>query len=171
MATNTAQIVYLFTSDGQCATIPVHQLPEIHEASEGATFTSLVPLPSTTDITAAISLPETLEHGYLMFSTANGEIKRLRIEDDFDVDRRRFAVLQLVIGDGDEKRARPFVGLNRAMARHPRLDALPILGDFRGRDALRFELQPVLLELMVADERRRSVFGVSRAEQEQQSSG
>lgn len=81
MATNTAQIVYLFTSDGQCATIPVHQLPQIYEAAEGALFTSLVQLPSTTEITAAISLPEALEHGYLMFATANGEVKRLRIED------------------------------------------------------------------------------------------
>ncbi|MBI1280210.1 MAG: DNA gyrase subunit A [Anaerolineaceae bacterium] len=81
MATDTAQLVYLFTSDGQCATIPVHQLPQIHEAADGAVFTSLVPLPSTADITAAISLPESLEQGNLMFATANGEIKRLRIED------------------------------------------------------------------------------------------
>ncbi len=95
MATNTAQIVYLFTSDGQCATIPVHQLPEIHEAAEGATFTSLVPLPSTTDITAAISLPETLEHGYLMFSTANGEIKRLRIEDLPGMTTNAFTVMDV----------------------------------------------------------------------------
>jgi len=81
MATNTAQLIYLFTSDGKCSTIPVHQLPEIHEAAEGAVFSSLVPLASTTEITAALSLPETLEQGYLMFSTTNGEIKRLRIED------------------------------------------------------------------------------------------
>ncbi len=81
MATNTAQLVYLFTSDGQCATIPVHQLPEIVEAAEGAPFPSLVPLPSTVNITAAISLPESLEHGYLMFATRSGEVKRLRIED------------------------------------------------------------------------------------------
>ncbi|MBA3871487.1 MAG: DNA gyrase subunit A [Anaerolineae bacterium] len=95
MATNTAQIIYLFTSDGQCATIPVHQLPEINEPAEGAVFSSLVPLASTTEITAALSLPETLEQGYLMFSTTNGEIKRLRIEDLPGMTTNAFTVMDV----------------------------------------------------------------------------
>ncbi|MEP6984096.1 MAG: DNA gyrase subunit A, partial [Chloroflexota bacterium] len=95
MATNTAQIIYLFTSDGQCATIPVHQLPEINEPAEGAVFPSLVPLAGTTEITAALSLPETLEQGYLMFSTTNGEIKRLRIEDLPGMTTNAFTVMDV----------------------------------------------------------------------------
>ena len=95
MATNTAQLIYLVTANGQCATIPVHQLPQIHEAAEGATFTSLVPLPSDTDITAALSLPETLEQGFLMFATAHGEIKRLRIEDLPGMSSNTFTVMDV----------------------------------------------------------------------------
>ncbi len=81
MSTDTTQITYLFTSDGQCATVPVHQLPQVHEASEGAVFSSLLALPSDKEITAAISLPEAMESGYLVFATANGEVKRLRLSD------------------------------------------------------------------------------------------
>ncbi len=95
MATNTAQIVYLFTSTGQCATVPVHQLPQIHEAAEGAVFPSLVPLPSTAEITAVITLPESLEHGYLIFATANGEVKRLRIEDLPGMTSNTFTVMDV----------------------------------------------------------------------------
>ncbi len=100
MATNTAEITYLFTSDGQCSTIPVHQLPEVHEAADGAAFSSLVPLASTTEIAAAVSLPDSMEQGYLMFATTNGEVKRLRIEDLPGMTSNAFTVMN--VGEGDK---------------------------------------------------------------------
>jgi DNA gyrase subunit A len=35
MESNTAQVVYLFTAKGECATIPVQQLPQINDVGEG----------------------------------------------------------------------------------------------------------------------------------------
>ncbi len=80
-AADTSQIVYLFTTTGMCATIPVQQLPQINAPSEGAPFSDLCTLKSGDEIAALLCLPATLETGFLFFVTALGEVKRLRMED------------------------------------------------------------------------------------------
>jgi len=96
---NTAQIIYLFTADGQCATLPVHQLPQVHEPPEGTHFSDLSPLPSAAEITAVISLPPNLETGNLFLATENAEVKRLRIEDVPGMRADAFAVMDVEKGD------------------------------------------------------------------------
>jgi DNA gyrase subunit A len=78
---NSVQIIYIFTADGQCATVPVHQLPQVHEPSEGTHFSDLSALSSAAEITAVVGLPPNLETGYLFLVTQGAEVKRLRIED------------------------------------------------------------------------------------------
>jgi DNA gyrase subunit A len=78
----TNQIIYVFTRDGRCATIPVQQLPEVQqEASEGTPFHDLCGLSSNDEIAAVLSLPGNLEEGYLFMATENGDVKRIRISD------------------------------------------------------------------------------------------
>jgi len=96
---NTAQIVYLFTADGQCATLPVHQLPQVHEPPEGTHFSDLCPLPSNTEITAVVALPPNLETGYLLLATQNAEVKRLRLEDVPGMRADAFTVMNVETGD------------------------------------------------------------------------
>lgn len=81
LSSNTSDVIYLFTAEGQCATVAVHQLPQMHEPSEGQLFADLCPLPSIAEITAALSLPSSLEQGFLFFATQNAEVKRLKLED------------------------------------------------------------------------------------------
>ncbi|MBZ0284887.1 MAG: DNA gyrase subunit A [Anaerolineae bacterium] len=95
LSSNTSQIVYLFTSSGQCATIPVHQLPQVHEPNEGTTFSDLCPLSSKDEITAVLSLPSTLETGYLFLATTGAEVKRLRIEDLPGLSANAFTVMNV----------------------------------------------------------------------------
>lgn len=95
LACNSAHILYLFTGDGKCATIPVHQLPQIHEPSEGTLFADLIPLSSVAEITAALSLPGNLEQGFLMLATQNGEVKRLRLEDVPGMSANAFTVMNV----------------------------------------------------------------------------
>ncbi|MEZ4666658.1 MAG: DNA gyrase subunit A [Anaerolineae bacterium] len=95
LSCNSAHILYLFTSDGNCATIPVHQLPQIHEPVEGSSFSDFVPLSSDVEITAALSLPGSLEEGFLMFSTQKGEVKRLRLEDVPGMSANAFTVMDV----------------------------------------------------------------------------
>jgi DNA gyrase subunit A len=78
----TAQIIYLFTRDGRCATIPVQQLPEAQqEAAEGTPFYDLCGLSAGDEIAAVLSLPGNVEEGYLFMATENGDVKRIRMAD------------------------------------------------------------------------------------------
>lgn len=79
--TRTNSTLYLFTSSGQAATIPVHQLPQGNEPSEGAPYTTLSPLSDDDEVSAALTIPSDLEDGYLLFATLGGEVKRLKLED------------------------------------------------------------------------------------------
>jgi len=99
LASNTSQIIYLFTSSGQCATIPVHQVPQVHEPSEGTAFNDLCPLSSKDEITAVLSLPSTLETGYLFLATTGAEVKRLRIEDLPGLSANAFTVMNVEASD------------------------------------------------------------------------
>ena len=77
----TNSIVYLFTSEGECATIPVHQLPQVEEPSDGATFNGLCSLPASSQIAAMLCLPAGLENGYLFLTSEGGQVKRIRLTD------------------------------------------------------------------------------------------
>jgi DNA gyrase subunit A len=99
LASNSAHVIYLFTADGQCATIPVHQLPQTHEAAEGLYFSDLCPLPLESRITAVLSLPLNLNTGFIFFATRLGEVKRLRIEDLPGITANAFVVMDVESGD------------------------------------------------------------------------
>lgn len=99
MDSSTTQLIYLFTSDGQCVTIPVHQIPQVNDPVEGTIFSSLSALPGTAEITAAISLPGNLEAGYLLFASEGGEVKRLKIEDLPGSKSNVFKVMDVEQGD------------------------------------------------------------------------
>jgi DNA gyrase subunit A len=97
--TDTSQIVYLFTVNGMCATIPVQQLPQAHQPADGADFFSLCPLKSTDEVVALLCLPSSLEAGLLFFSTEQGEVKRLRMEDLPGMRSDSFKVMDVEKGD------------------------------------------------------------------------
>lgn len=95
LASNTAHILYLFTANGQCATIPVHQIPQVQAADEGVAFNSLCTLPAQTEVTAVLSLPGSAEAGFVLFVTAGGEVKRLRLEDLPGMTANTFTVMDV----------------------------------------------------------------------------
>jgi DNA gyrase subunit A len=81
MASNTTHTLYLFTADGQAATIPVKVLQQAENPEQGVLYTTLCTLRKEDEITYALSLPPGLETGYLVTLTEQGEVKRLRMED------------------------------------------------------------------------------------------
>ncbi|MCA9915770.1 MAG: hypothetical protein KC496_20590, partial [Anaerolineae bacterium] len=81
LGSSSTHTLYLITANGQCATIPVHQLPQVNDPLEGTLFHDLCPLRSEDQVTAIISLPPLLTTGYLFMATEKGEVKRLRLED------------------------------------------------------------------------------------------
>jgi DNA gyrase subunit A len=95
----TTQVLYLFTRDGQCATIPVQQLPQINEPPEGAAFNTLCALKPQDEIAAVLSLPGGLETGYLFLTSEGAQVKRIRMEDLPGISSNAFTVMN--VGDDD----------------------------------------------------------------------
>lgn len=98
MESNTAQILYLFTAKGECATVPVQQLPQINEVGEGTAFSELTTLNSDDEITAGLCLPS-MDSGYIFMATEQEQVKRIRMEDLPGMSMKTFTVMNIEEGD------------------------------------------------------------------------
>jgi DNA gyrase subunit A len=96
---STNQVLYLFTAQGECATIPVQQLPQINDPAQGIPFNTLCSLGPNDVIVAVLSLPPDLENGYLFLTSTEAQVKRLRIEDVPGMSSNAFKVMNLVDND------------------------------------------------------------------------
>lgn len=96
---STSHILYVITDKGNCATVPVQQLPQAEEAAEGMHFSDITPLSDKEQVVAIQSLPMNLQTGYLFFATEQGQVKRLRIEDLPGASAKPFTVMN--VGDDD----------------------------------------------------------------------
>ena len=95
----TAQILYLFASDGHCATLPVQQAPQVKQAAEGQRFSALTDLGQKRKIVSFLCLPTELQTGYICFFTAQGQVKRLHVLDLPGVMSHEFGVMKLAKRD------------------------------------------------------------------------
>ncbi len=95
----TSQVLYLITTDGRCATIPVQQLSQVNDPAEGSTFSSLCPLNANDSIAAVLSLPPGVDTGYLFLVTAQGQVKRLRLADLPGMSTNVFTVMKVAEDD------------------------------------------------------------------------
>ena len=91
----STQILHLFTRGGQCATIPVQQLPQVNDPAEGAAFQTLCALKAGDELAAALSLPAGLEDGFLFLATEGGDVKRLRLADLPGMTAHAFTVMNV----------------------------------------------------------------------------
>lgn len=97
---STAHVLYLFTENGNCATIPVQQLPQAHESGEGVPFNSISPLSDKDKIVAIQSLPMNLNTGFLFMVTEQAQVKRLRLDDLPGLSAKPFVTMN--VGDDDK---------------------------------------------------------------------
>ena len=95
----TAQVLYLFARDGNCANMPVQQIPPVAAASLGTRFSDLTPLASRTKIVSFLCLPPDLSEGFVCFVTAGGLVKRMQVDDLPGVLSREFRVMKLAKDD------------------------------------------------------------------------
>jgi len=92
---STSHILYLFTAKGECATIPVQQLPQAEEPSGGTPFSGLSPLSAQSEVVAVLSMPMGVESGYLFMSTESGQVKRVRMSDMPGMSANVFTVMNV----------------------------------------------------------------------------
>ena len=95
----TAQVLYLFAADGNCATLPVQQLPRAEQAADGQHFTELTSLKPRQKIVSFLCLPQGLDEGFLCFVSAQGQVKRMRLYELPGVMSHDFSVMKLAKGD------------------------------------------------------------------------
>lgn len=81
LQTDSTQIIYLFSTRGQCATIPVHQLPQVHDPAEGVLYKDLCGFKNGEKVATMLTLPADAEDGFLLMATEAGEVKRLKLAD------------------------------------------------------------------------------------------
>ncbi|HLU11163.1 MAG TPA: DNA topoisomerase (ATP-hydrolyzing), partial [Oceanobacillus sp.] len=81
LESTTGHTLYLLSTDGYGATIPVHQLPQVNNPQDGSSYRDLSAFKNGHEIAAVLSIPSDLETGFLFFVTEGGEVKRLRMED------------------------------------------------------------------------------------------
>ena len=92
---SSTHTLYLFTRSGQCATIPVQQLPQVNNPSDGTAFNALSPLPASEEIAAVLSLPADMENCFLFLYSEDGDVKRIRVEDLPGMTSKTFTVMNV----------------------------------------------------------------------------
>ncbi len=97
LRSNTMDILYLFASDGRAVSIPVQNLPLTDDPVTGNEVRSMCDLRNDEQVVGAVSLEPTMEDGYLFFTTANGEVKRIRVADLPGLTAHAFPVMN--VGD------------------------------------------------------------------------
>ncbi|MEP7288673.1 MAG: DNA topoisomerase (ATP-hydrolyzing) subunit A [Chloroflexota bacterium] len=97
LRSNTADILYLFSSDGRAVSLPVQQLPLTDDPALGNEVRSMSDLRNGEDVVGAISLDPMLEDCCLVFATTNGQVKRIRVGDLPGLTAHAFTVMN--VGD------------------------------------------------------------------------
>lgn len=95
MESTTNQILYLFTANGDAATIPVQQLNPVQNVADGTPFYDLCGLDSNAEIVGALSLSGDIGDGYLFLATNGDQVKRLRMGDLPGLTAKVFTVMNV----------------------------------------------------------------------------
>ncbi len=99
---NTRDTLYVVTTQGQAAGIPVHTLPEAEKPSQGTLFSKLTPLQAKDKIGAVFALPykrKQEEDWYVVTVTAESMVKKSHINDLPGPTAEPFTLVK--VNDGD----------------------------------------------------------------------
>ena len=95
----TGQIMYIFADDGDCATVPVQQVPQVESAGEGMQFSDLCALQPGQRVVSFLCLPASLQFGFVCLVTAGGQVKRLPVGELPGVMSAAFSVMKMARKD------------------------------------------------------------------------
>ncbi|MAU11305.1 MAG: DNA gyrase subunit A [Anaerolineaceae bacterium] len=99
LESSTAHTLYLITTKGQCATVPIQQLSQINAPADGPSFYDQSTLTSSDEVAAMVALPANIETGYMFLATAEAQVKRVRIEDLPGVSAKTFTIMKVADND------------------------------------------------------------------------
>jgi DNA gyrase subunit A len=78
---STHDHILVFTDDGRCFRIKVHEIPQAGRATKGKPIVNLINVSPETKITALLPVSEFSDSQYLLFSTIKGTVKKTALSE------------------------------------------------------------------------------------------
>ena len=96
----THDYLLIFTNDGRCFWLKVHEIPEGGRATKGKPIVNLINVTPDTTVKAIVPVKEFVDTEYLVFCTRNGTVKKSALSDYSNV--RSTGIKGIKLEDGDE---------------------------------------------------------------------
>src|SRR5690349_15130025 len=97
---STHDYVLIFTEDGRCFWLKVHEIPQAGRAAKGKPVVNMINVAAETNVSALVAVREFAEDQFLLFGTKNGTVKKTRLSEYANV--RSVGVKAVKIESGDE---------------------------------------------------------------------
>jgi DNA gyrase subunit A len=97
---STHDYILIFTEDGRCFWLKVHEIPQAGMATRGKPIVNLINVTPDTQIKAFVPVREFAENQYLLFCTRDGTVKKTRLSEYSNP--RANGVKAIKIEKGDE---------------------------------------------------------------------
>ncbi|HWP01867.1 MAG TPA: DNA gyrase subunit A [Gemmatimonadaceae bacterium] len=97
---STHDYILVFTDDGRCYWLKVHEIPQGGRATKGKSIVNLINVPAETRIRAMVFVREFRDDQFLLFCTKNGTVKKTRLSEYSHV--RSTGIKAIKIEPGDE---------------------------------------------------------------------
>ena len=97
---STHDYVLVFTDDGRCFWIKVHEIPQAGRAAKGKPIVNMINVSPDTKVSAIVTVREFPETQFLLFATKNGTVKKTALSQYSNV--RATGIKAIKIEDGDE---------------------------------------------------------------------
>ncbi len=98
--TSTHHYILIFTDDGRCFWLKVHELPQAGRTTRGKPIVNLINVTPDTRIRAIVPVREFSDNEYLLFGTRNGTVKKTALSQYSNV--RVNGIKAIKIEEGDE---------------------------------------------------------------------
>ena len=97
---STHDYILVFTEDGRCFWLKVHELPQAGRAAKGKPIVNLINVTADTKISAMVPVREFRDDQFLLFVTKGGTVKKTALSQYSNV--RANGIKAIKIEDGDE---------------------------------------------------------------------
>ena len=97
---STHEYILVFTQDGRCFWLKVHEIPQVGRAAKGKPIVNLINVSPDTTIAAFVPVKKFTDDEFLLFCTRNGTVKKTALSEYSNV--RVTGVKGIKVEDGDE---------------------------------------------------------------------
>src|SRR5205085_38301 len=96
---STHDCVLIFTEDGRCFWLKVHEIPQAGRAAKGKPVVNMINVAAETNVSALVAVREFAEDQFLLFATKNGTVKKTRLSEYSNVRSNGGKAVKIESGD------------------------------------------------------------------------